>query len=365
VIPFIDLKKQYQELAGTIEKAVRGVLSSGTYILGPNVGCLEEEIALYCGTRRAVALASGTDALILALRAVGIGPGDEVITTPYTFFATAEAVSQLGAVPVFVDIKEDTLNLDPELIETKISSRTKAILPVHIFGQPAEMDGINRIARKYGLAVVEDACQAIGGEYQGKRVGSLGNLGCFSFFPTKNLGCYGDGGMVVTDDQDLADQIVLWRSHGSRKKYYHQELGCNSRLDELQAAVLRIKLGFLEEWNRERERLAFLYSSLLQGADCKLQGLEPGSRSVWNLFVLRTGKRQQVASYLEQREVGTGIYYPMPLHLQEVYANLGYREGDLPIAEKACREALALPLYPGLKDEQVEWIAGLVRQVID
>jgi dTDP-4-amino-4,6-dideoxygalactose transaminase len=259
VIPFIDLKKQYQELAGTIEKAVRGVLSSGTYILGPNVGCLEEEIALYCGTRRAVALASGTDALILALRAVGIGPGDEVITTPYTFFATAEAVSQLGAVPVFVDIKEDTLNLDPELIETKISSRTKAILPVHIFGQPAEMDGINRIARKYGLAVVEDACQAIGGEYQGKRVGSLGNLGCFSFFPTKNLGCYGDGGMVVTDDQDLADQIVLWRSHGSRKKYYHQELGCNSRLDELQAAVLRIKLGFLEEWNRERERLAFLY----------------------------------------------------------------------------------------------------------
>lgn len=362
MIPLIDLKKHDLKLKEIIAQTVQEVLSSGTYILGPNVQGLEEEIAAFSGTKRAVALGSGTDALILALRAAGVGSGDEVITTPYTFFATAEAISQLGATPVFVDLKEATLNLDPQLIEAKISPRTKAVLPVHIFGQPAEMDEINSLSRIYGLKVIEDACQAIGGEYKGKRAGSVGDLGCFSFFPTKNLGGYGDGGMVVTNDEQLADKIIIWRSHGSRQKYYHEELGCNSRLDEIQAAILRIKLRFLEEWNSERANLACLYSKLLADSDCKLQELAEGCRSVWNLFVIRTRKRNELISYLEQNGVGTGIYYPLPLHLQGVYSQLGYKEGDLPVAEKACREALALPLYPGLSNSQLEKIAELVCQ---
>jgi dTDP-4-amino-4,6-dideoxygalactose transaminase len=364
VIPFIDLKKEYYGLKDVINETIEEVLRSGTYILGSNVDKLEKEIASYCGVKRAVALASGTDALVLTLRALGIGYGDEVITTPYTFFATAEAISHLGAIPVFVDIDEDTLNINPELIEEKITDRTKAILPVHIFGQPAEMKLINELAEKYGLKVVEDACQAIGSEYYGKKAGSLATAGCFSFFPTKNLGCYGDGGMVVTNDDALADKILLWRSHGSRKKYYYEDLGCNSRLDEIQAAVLRIKLGYLDSWNKKRQKLADLYAEKLANANCKLQQVAEGCRSVWNMFVIRTEKRDQVIEGLSKEGIGTGVYYPLPLHLQEVYKDLGYSRGDLPVAEKACLEAVALPLYPGLREEEVKKIAELVCRII-
>lgn len=361
-IPFIDMRVVYAQLEEEMIEAVRDVLSGGRYILGPNVEKLEKELAEYCGTGFGIGVASGTDALILSLLAGEVGPGDEVITTPFTFFATAGAIARVGAVPVFVDIDPHTFNINVVQIRARITTRTRAILPVHLFGQMADMGEINKVAADYGLLVVEDACQAIGAEQHGKKAGSLGHLGCFSFFPTKNLGGYGDGGMVVTSDPALAEKIRLLRVHGSTRKYYHRVVGYNSRLDEIQAAIIRIKLGHLERWTEERKNLASLYGQLLAGSVAVLPVEPPFNRHVYHLYTIRCLNRDRVLAHLKQKGIGTGIYYPLPLHLQEAFAYLGYHVGDLPEAEQACREVLSLPLYPGMTGAMAERVADAVKE---
>ncbi|BAF59295.1 predicted pyridoxal phosphate-dependent enzyme [Pelotomaculum thermopropionicum SI] len=360
-VALFDLKRQYQSLENEITGAIREVLAGGEYILGRRVQMLEEQVAAYCGARYGVGVASGTDALFLSLAACGVGRGDEVITTPFTFFATAGAISRTGAIPVFADIDPRTFNIDPEKIEARITGRTRAVVPVHIFGQMADMDAILEIAGKYGLAVIEDACQAIGSENKGRKAGSLGLAGCFSFFPAKNLGCCGDGGMIVTSNEKLAARIRSLRAHGSSKKFFHETIGCNSRLDEIQAAVLLVKLKYLEKWLNRRAALAGLYSSLLKGA-VVTPFVAPGNRHTYHLYVIRTPRREAVKRHLEKNGVSCGLYYPLPLHLQPAYQWLGYRKGDFPEAEKASEELLAIPLYPELTRAEVERIALLVRQ---
>lgn len=346
--PLVDLKAEYMVLKQEIDKAIEEVLNSSSYILGPNVTRLERNIAEFIGVDYAVGVASGTDALILALEALGVGAGDEVITTPFTFFATAEAISRVGARPVFVDIDRKTYNIDPMLVEEKVGEKTKAILPVHIFGHPADMDPIMDVAEAYNLYVVEDACQAIGARYKGSRVGTFGDAACFSFFPTKNLGCYGDGGMILTNNSQLADQLKMLRSHGSRKKYYNSILGYNSRLDELQAAVLNVKLKYLDCWNIKRRELASRYNNLLGNCDVTKPFSDPNVEHVYHMYVLQAEERGQMVDYLVSNAIGTGIYYPLPLHLQDAYKDLGYRVGDLPVAESICERSFAIPLYPEL-----------------
>jgi hypothetical protein len=356
-ISFLDLKAQYETIKNEIDSAVSEVIRSGCFIMGPNVKQFEEEMASYLGVKHAIAVANGTDALVLTLKALGIGPGDEVITTPYTFFASAECISRVGARPVFTDIDPDTFNIDPKEIVKNITKNTRALIPVHIFGRPAPMDEIMALARKYNLYVIEDACQAIGSEYKGRKSGSIGHAGCFSFFPTKNLGGYGDGGMIVTNDDELAEKISLLRVHGSFKKYMHSMVGYNSRLDELQAAVLRVKLKYIDAWNDARRKKARLYSELLKDTPVAVPGEEKNGRHVYHLFTLRAPKRDELSAYLKEKGIPTGIYYPLPLHLQEVYKNLGYKEGDLPAAETLCKENISLPLYPELPEEHMEYIA--------
>jgi len=311
-----------------------------------------------------IGVGNGTDALLLALMAFGIEAGDEVITTPYTFFATTEAISWLGATPIFVDIDPKTYNIDVNKIEEKITDKTKAILPVHIFGQLADMDGIMDLAKKYNLIVIEDACQAIGASYKGKKAGSLGHAACFSFFPSKNLGAYGDGGMVVTNDQEAAATIAMLRMHGSKKKYYHEFLGMNSRLDEIQAAILRIKLKYLDKWNCLRREKVALYKSLLRDSGLIFPFEEAWNLHIYHLFIIRSTERNRIKEKLTKEGIGCGIYYPLPLHLQNVYLHLGYREGDLPEAERASRETLALPLYPELKEEDIKRVCAVVKEAL-
>jgi len=363
-IPLIDLKAQYREIKTEIYQAISKVLSGGHYILGPNVSALEEEIASYCGVKYGVGVASGTDALLITLIAAGIQPGDEVITTSFTFFATAEVVSWLGATPVFVDIDLRSFNISVKKIEEKITEKTRAIIPVHLFGQMVDMDPLMLIAQKNKLVVIEDACQAIGAEYKGRKAGSLGHAGCFSFFPTKNLGGYGDGGMIVTDDLKLVETARMLRVHGSRRKYYHDMMGLNSRLDELQAAVLRVKLRYLDRWNNLRRAKADLYQKLLAGRDIIVPFNETWSRHVYHLFVIRNKKRDVLQNRLAQQGIGSGIYYPLPLHLQSAYQYLGYREGDLPESEAAARETLALPLYPELTSHQIEEVVSALLSAV-
>lgn len=363
-VPLMDLKAQYRSIREEVLKAVEGVLEGGRYILGPEVKALEEEVAALCGAAHGVGVANGTDALVLTLDALGIGPGDEVITTPFTFFATAESVSRVGATPVFVDIDPVTYNLDVSQLRERITPRTKAILPVHIFGQPADMDEVMEVARQHDLLVVEDACQAIGAEYRGRKVGSLGHAACFSFFPTKNLGGYGDGGMVVTDDDSLARKLRSLRVHGRTptSKYINTRIGYNSRLDELQAAVLRVKLRRLEEWNEARRRKARLYNELLRDVPVETP-VEAAERShIYHLYIIQTEEREALIDYLKQNGVATGVYYPIPLHLQEVYRSLGYGEGSLPRVEKAAKRTLALPLYPEMPEDKVRYVAEVVRR---
>ncbi|MDA8212052.1 MAG: DegT/DnrJ/EryC1/StrS family aminotransferase [Clostridia bacterium] len=363
-IPLLDLKAQYNSIRNEIQEAVSGVLESGHYVLGPNVKALEEEIAAYCGVKYGVGVANGTDALMLSLLTHGIGPGDEVITTPYTFFATAEVVSQLGATPVFVDIDARTYNLDVNQIEARITKRTKAIIPVHIFGQMADMDAVMAIARKHNLAVIEDACQAIGARYKGRMAGSIGNTGCFSFFPTKNLGGYGDGGMVVTNDEVVAEKIRVLRVHGSKPKYYHSMVGYNSRLDELQAAILRVKFRYIDEWNKRRAERADEYDRLFAGSEVGIPYAEQVNKHIYHLYIISSLKRDQIKAALAQEGIASAVYYPVPLHRQEVYQSLGYEEGSLPVAEKVARETLAIPLYPELTKKQQERIADIVLSAI-
>lgn len=361
-IPLTDMRFIYAQLGEEINEAVREVLSGGRYILGPNVEKLEQEVAEYCGTGFGIGVASGTDALILSLLAGEVGPGDEVITTPFTFFATAGAIARVGAVPVFVDIDPHTFIIDAAQIRARITTRTRAIVPVHLFGQMADMEQINKVAAEYGLLVVEDACQAIGAGQRGRKAGSLGHLGCFSFFPTKNLGGCGDGGMVVTSDPGLAEKIHLLRAHGSTGKYYHRMVGYNSRLDEIQAAIIRIKLGHLERWTEERRNLASLYGQLLAGTAAVLPVEAPLNRHVYHLYSIRCPNRDAVLAGLRQKGIGAGVYYPLPLHLQEAFAYLGYRMGDQPEAERACGEVLSLPLYPGMTGAMVERVAGALKE---
>lgn len=361
IVPLLDLKAQYYSIKDEIDRAVLGVLESGNYILGPNVQALEDEIASYCGVKYAIGVASGTDALLLALVANNIGPGDEVITSPFTFIASAEAVSLVGAKPVFVDIEPKTFNIDVEKIEAKITDKTRAIIPVHIFGQMVDMDKVMELAEKYNLTVIEDACQAIGAEYKGRKAGSIGHVGCFSFFPTKNLGGYGDGGMIVTNNEETANKIRLLRVHGSNPKYYHSLVGYNSRLDEIQAAVIRVKFKYLDKWNDKRREKAKLYDKLLKDSQVITPFEAEHNKSVYHLYVVRTPKRGELIEGLKQDGISTGIYYPVPLHLQAVYKNLGYGEGDLPVVEQTCREVVAVPLYPELEEGQINQIAKKIR----
>jgi len=339
------------------------VADSGRYVLGEEVARLEAEIAAYCGARYAVGCASGSDALYLALRALGVGPGDRVLTSPFTFFATAGAISRAGARPVFADIDPATFNLDPAAAAAALEryAPVRALIPVHLYGGSADLDPICEIARIHGCAVIEDGAQAIGAEYKGRRVNSLGAAACLSFFPSKNLGALGDGGMVLTNDARLAETVRLLRVHGSRDTYRHELIGVNSRLDELQAALLRVKLKRLDDWTERRQRHAELYRRLLGELPIVLPEPAPyQSRHVFHQFVIRTRERDRLRAYLAEHGVGTQVYYPIPLHLQPCYRDLGYREGELPESERAAREVLALPIHPALRRDQIERVAELI-----
>lgn len=362
-IPLLDLKAQYLTLKEEIDQAVLGVLDAGKFILGPEMKALEKEIAAYCGTKEAVAVANGTDALMLVMRAYGIGPGDEVITSPFTFFASAETVAQVGATPVFVDIDPVTLNMDLNQLEAKITPKTKAIIPVHIFGQMVDVERVMEIAARHDLKVIEDAAQAIGAEYRGQKAGSIGHAATFSFFPTKNLGAYGDAGMIVTNDEYLADQLRMLRFHGCQTKYYHEEIGYNSRLDEIQAAILRVKLKYLDQWNEARREKAGVYDQLLAGLPLTVPGRDANATPIYHLYVLRSGQRDAIMQRLNEHGIASAVYYPVPLHLQRAFRDLEYKEGDFPVAEQACQEALAIPCYPELTVAQQEEIAGIIKDL--
>lgn len=390
-IPLIDLKEQYSVLAEELNKVTLDVLSSANYILGKNVVEFEKEFAEYIGVKHAISVGNGTDALVIALKAMGIGNGDEVITTPFTFFATAESISAVGATPVFIDVTKDTFNVDVTKIEEKITRKTKAIMPVHIFGQSADMDEINKIAKKHNLLVIEDACQAIGAKYKGKMIGTLGDLACFSFFPTKNLGCAGDGGMIVTDNDDLAVIIRALRTHGSGEngqkafnllngvkedimkaeisndtvynplKYYNYLIGYNSRLDAIQAAILRVKLKEIDNWNSKRRAIVDIYNEEFKELDLVIPVCDKENEHVYHMYILQSENRNKILEKLKERGVATGVYYPVPLHLQKVYKNLGYKEGDMPVAEYLSNRTFAIPVYPELTEEQIKYIIDSIK----
>lgn len=371
-VPFLDLKAQYERIKDEIDQAITEVVSEQYFILGPKVQALEEAIAAYSSVRHGIGVASGSDALSLSLMAVGIGAGDEVITTPFTFFATAGSISKVGATPVFVDSDPRTYNLDPAHIQDRITPQTKAIIPVHLFGQCADMEPIKELARKNDLRIIEDAAQAIGSDYirdssPPQRVGSIGDVGCFSFYPSKNLGGFGDGGMVATNDDELAKRLRLLRVHGASAKYHYQCIGINSRLDALQAAVLLVKFRYLEAWTEKRRENAAYYDHLFeeiqyQTLDIEIPYVQYNNRHIYNQYVIRVPKRDELRDFLTQEGIGTDVYYPLPLHLQECYRNLGYEEGAFPHAEKAAQETLALPIYPELTREQQEYVVAKIAE---
>lgn len=361
MIPVLDLKSQYQALEPEIDAAIKRVLLSTEFILGPEVHALEERVSAYCECRYGIGVASGTDALRLALAALGIGPGDEVITTPFTFIATGNTISHCGATPVFIDIDPRTYNLDPEKVKAAITPRTKAIVPVHLYGHPADMEPIMALAAQYNVSVVEDCAQAIGACYRGKRVGSFGALGCLSFYPTKNLGAYGDGGMVITNDTALAEKVDILRRQGGKKKYRAQVLGFNSRLDSIQAAILSVKLNYLERWNETRRELARRYNELLAGLPVTPPYEAPDARHVYHQYTIRAPQRDRLAEHMKQAGIGTMIYYPVPLHQQEIYASTGETKASLPISEEASRQVLSLPIYPELTAAQQDEVAASIR----
>jgi dTDP-4-amino-4,6-dideoxygalactose transaminase len=362
-VPLQDLKVGYQSLRNELLKAVTEVMDSQQYILGPRVAQLEENIAAYCGVSHGIGASSGSDALLLAMLALGAGAGDEVITTPFTFFATAGSIVRVGARPVFVDIDPETFNLDPEKVESAISPKTKAILPVHLFGQIADMENITDVARRHNLFVVEDAAQAIGAKRDGKSAGSFGRVGCFSFYPTKNLGGAGDGGMVVTDDSDLASRLKQLRNHGEESRYQHRTVGINGRMDGLQAAVLLTKFRHLDDWNSRRIENAHYYTPRLENIDGITPPIEDGDcYHIYHQYVIRCKQRDQLRQFLTNREIGSGVYYPLPLHMQPCFSNLGYRVGDFPLAETAAQEVLALPIYPELKRDQQDVVIDAVAE---
>lgn len=369
-VPLLDLAVQNAALRPEIEAALGRVLDTNAFILGGEVAELENELASYCGVNHAIGCASGSDALLLAMMAFDIGPGDEVITTPYSFFATVSAITRLGATPVFVDIEADTYNLDVSQIEAKITHRTKAIQPVHLFGQCADMTSLNAVADRHGIPVIEDAAQAIGSEENGVRAGALSAIGCFSFYPSKNLGGMGDGGFMTTNDDEIAEKLRALRVHGSKVRYFHKWVGLNSRLDGFQGAVLRVKLPHLDEWSDRRKANADLYRELFDRAGLTEKVILPFEkeecRHIYNQFVVRVPSgRDPLRSYLTEKEIGTDIYYPVPLHLQECFAFIGYVEGDLPESERAARETLALPIYPELTSEQIGYVVDSISEYFE
>jgi dTDP-4-amino-4,6-dideoxygalactose transaminase len=387
-VPLLDLKAQYASIRDEVREAIDRVADSQHFILGPEVEALEKEVAEYSQCQFGIGVSSGSDALLVALMAIDLKPGDEVITTPYTFFATAGAVARLGGESVFVDIDPLTYNIDPKAIEAAVTERTRAIIPVHLYGQMADMDPIMEIAARHNLIVIEDAAQAIGAEYKGRRAGSIGHLSCFSFFPSKNLGGFGDGGMVTTNDPELADRVKLLRNHGYRPKYYNKVVGGNFRLDAIQAAILRVKLKYLDGWTEARQRNAAQYRDLFEQAELAIRpntlaelrndaytngkspldgtaGVvlpreQPEGRHIYNQFVLRSGRRDELMAFLKTRKIGTEIYYPVPMHLQECFADLNYHAGDFPLSESAAAETLALPIYPELTREMITTVVEAI-----
>lgn len=363
-VPFLDLSAAYRELEAEWFARIRESGARGSFILGPNVTAFEEEVARYIGVKHAIGVANGTDALWLALRALGIGPGDEVITTPFTFFATSEAVDVVGATPVFADIEADSFCLDPESVARKITPRTKAIIPVHIFGHPARMAEIMAIARDHKLAVVEDCAQAFGARAGGNVVGSIGDAGAFSFYPTKVLGCYGDGGLITTNRDDVNEHVRRLRNHGATSPFMHAEVGCNSRLDEVQAALLRLKLARIEADIAARQQVAARYTALLAGLPVTPPALPSGGRHAFNLYTARWPRRDALRAALTEAKIGTSQCYPMGNHLQAVYRHLGYKPGSLPVCEHACTETLSLPIYPGMPEAHAARVVEVIRAVI-
>jgi len=364
-IPFVDLKRQYKSIKDEINAKINEVLESTQFILGENVRAFEEEFARYCNAKYAVGVASGSDALTLSLKALGIGEGDEVITVPNTFIATVDSISRNNARPVFVDIDPETYNIDVNKIEEKITDKTKAIIPVHLYGQPADMDPILRIAKEYGLKVIEDACQAHGAEYKGKKVGALGGVGCFSFYPGKNLGAYGDGGIIVTNSFEFAEKVRMLRNYGQKIKYYHDFVGYNSRLDELQAAILRVKLRYLDEWNELRRLHAEEYDRCLEEVSgIVLPFNKKNVKHVYHLYVMQCENRDAVQERLLSKGISTGIHYPAPIHLQQAYIKLGYHRGDFPVAEEYAKKILSLPMFPELTTDEIRYVSEQIKEVV-
>jgi dTDP-4-amino-4,6-dideoxygalactose transaminase len=364
MIPFVDLEREYREISGEIREAIERVLKSGWFILREEVRRFEEEFSTYIGTKYGIGVNSGSDALYLALQALGIGKGDEVITVSHTFVSTADAIVRNGAKPVFVDIDADTYCIDVTKIEERITNKTRAILPIHLYGHPADMEPITDIAKKYNLIVIEDACQAHGAEYKGKKVGSIGDVGCFSFYPVKNLGAYGDGGMVVTNDDALTTRLKMLRNCGQSQKYHHDFVGINSRLDEIQAAILRVKLHHLDEWNERRREVAGLYDELLKDSGVATPVEKEYAKHVYHLYVIRHKNRETLQKRLLERGIQTIIHYPIPVHLQRAYESLGYGKGDFPVTEECANEVLSLPIFPELKNEEVEYVAQSLSKVV-
>jgi dTDP-4-amino-4,6-dideoxygalactose transaminase len=390
-IPLIDLKAQYKSVSEDLDRVTKEVLSSANYIMGKNVIDFEKEFAEYIGVKHAISVGNGTDALVIALKSLGIGSGDEVITSTFTYFASAESISAVGATPVFVDVEKETFNIDPIKIEEKITKKTKAIIPVHIFGQSARMDEINKIAKKHNLKVVEDAAQAVGSKYKGKMIGTLGDAACFSFFPTKNLSCAGDGGMIVTNDDNIAIVARALRTHGSGEngqkafnflnnieeeietskdgddtvynplKYYNYLIGFNSRLDAIQAAILRVKLPHLDKWNEGRRKIAKIYDEKLKNSNVIIPVVDKENEPIYHQYVLQCEDRETMLTKLKEKGVATGVYYPVPLHLQKVYKDLGYKEGDMPVAEYLSHRTFAIPVYPELTEAEINYIIESIK----
>ena len=362
-VPLLDLNAQYAPIIENIRKAIDEVISTHKYILGPQVKEFEEKVAEYCEAKHAIGCASGTDALVLALKALEIGKDDEVITTPFTFFATAGSIHRVGAKPVFVDIKADTFNIDPEKIEAAITEKTKAIMPVHLFGQPAEMDKIMEIARKHGLKVIEDNAQGIGARFEGKVAGTIGDIGTLSFFPSKNLGAMGDGGMCLTNNDELAAKLRQLRVHGENPKYFHKWVGLNSRLDTLQAAVLLQKLPHLENWSEARRKNAeYYYEKMKNIPAIQLPVIHKKAKTIYNQFTLIVENRDGLLSYLKENEIGCAIYYPKPLHIQECFSYLNYKEGDLPVAERLAKKVISIPIFSELTTEQQDYVISKIEE---
>jgi len=363
-VPFVDLKKQYISLKGEIDEKISFLINNSAFILGEDLEEFEKEFSDFCNIEYCVGVSSGTDALIIAQRALGIGYGDEVITVPNTFIATTEAISLVGAKPVFVDINEGDYNINADLIKEKITDKTKAIIPVHLFGQPADMKNILDIARENNLFIIEDACQAHGAEFEKEKAGTFGNIGCFSFYPAKNLGAYGDGGAIITDNEDLYKTILSMRSHGEVEKNRHVVIGSTNRLDNFQAGILRVKLKYLEDWNNKRRENASVYRKYLSGREIVVPGELEGRKHVYHLFAIRVKNRDKVKKELSSRGIATGIHYPTPIHLQEAYRFMGYKKGDFPVSETVAEEILSLPMFPELTEDQIRYVCNSLGEII-